>query len=420
MAIERDFFSVVARHRRLIDQFMDSFEADLSNLLSNTNKKARRFYVNILKSLEVGNNQRIKATPVSNFAKMERVRKGVDNLSAELRSSILRMASSGRKDLLQLIFEKEKALETILGNVGVENKRSKITKAEADILDRLFKASLNRINITLEKWRSFSYNTFFNGISAGIKPIDLETELFTEDGNIRIGSSLESEIDYETTRGLMEQRTQYQLGRAERLGYGMCWNFNPMDQKTKPICMSASLAGVIPKEEMRADYGFPPRFRCRCDITFVDASWNDFNNGINSAIENRRTEAIALLEDMPKQKTEWRRRSHSRETATGKVVRVKRHDVETKDPGRLEGKRYADVEERLDILEEGRVPSYKWDPPEGWKPPRDFRTLAQLVDPNVIALGEEGVALLTDDELRDFVAGDLTRDMVDDIISRRL
>lgn len=420
MPIEKDFYNKLSQHRRLLNDFMDSYEAGTSQLLRANNRRTKVLYTRTLKSLEVNIDQRIKATSLSNFTKVENIRRGLIDLSIRLRKQIFAHVNGARGDLIQLVMNKEMDLEKIMHKGGIDKSRSEITNSELDILNKFFKASIRRINVSMEKWKVFVYNIFFNGIAFGMTPIDLELALFTEDGNIKIGSSLESEVDYEATRTLMEQRTQYQTGRAERLGYGACWNFNPMDQKTKPICMSASMVGVVPKEEMVLDYGMPPRGICRCDITFVDASWMDFNKGINSTINDRRQETISLLEQMPKQKTEWKVKGYTKTLVSGETKRIKRHKAYTKDTEKLAGKRYQSVEERLALLRNNPVPPYGWTPPSGWKAPRDFRTLAQLIDPGVIALGIEGVAALSDDELRAFVAGDLNRDQVENLIGRRL
>lgn len=49
-------------------------------------------------------------------------------------------------------------------------------------------------------------------------------------------------------------------------------NLNPMDDRTSPICEEATLAGVMPRDEMVAEYGLPPRHpRCRCSIATMPA-----------------------------------------------------------------------------------------------------------------------------------------------------
>lgn len=421
MNIERVFMQTLSRHRRLVDELMDDYGSEVETILSANNRKTRMLYANILKTMVVDDSQRIKPTVLSNFTKLETLRRLISDMAMSLRKRIFVLANGARDSLLELTIAKERAFEEILlerGGVGAP--RSKLTKKEMDVLDRMFKASIIRINVSLEKWKTFAYNAFFSGINVAMTPIDLERSLFTEDGHVKIGSSLENEIDYESTRALMEQRTQYQVGRAERLGYRVCWNTNPLDQKTKPICMSATLAGVIPKEEMLTDYGFPPRNICRCDLTFIDESWTAMAGGINSTIEERRKEAIGLLKAMPEQKTEWKIKSHERIAPSGEVVKIKRHERATTDAQRLAGKRYQTVQDRLNILQKTKVPKYEWTPLPGWKPPRDFRTLAQLIDPRIIVLGAEGTSALTDEEIRAFVAGKIGKDEIETILTGRL
>lgn len=420
MSISKDFLRFLDRHRRMINDFLTSYESDVQGILKGNNKKARSLYTSVIRKMKVdGDTQRIRPI-LENFNKLEALRRGIGDLTVTLRKQVIDLSSGSREDLLEMVFEKEQSIEELLKiRGGVKDKRSKITKEEAKMLDNLFRASLVRINTSLEKWKNFSYTNFFQGVSQALTPIDLEATMFTETGNIKIGSSLEFEVDAEASRAIMEQRTQYQMNRAQRLGYTRCWNHNPLDEKTKPVCMSATLAGVIPLDQMISDYGTPPRPpRCRCDLTFVDESWADFANGINLVIDERRKDAVVLLEAMPLQKTRWFTRSYDREQ-DGVVIHVRRHWNNTSDTERISGKRYKSVEDRIKILKENPVPKYEWTPPDGWRPPRDFRTLAQLISPEVIALGEENIARLTDDELRAFVAGDLRRNEIEDIIAER-
>ena len=67
---------------------------------------------------------------------------------------------------------------------------------------------------------------------------------------------------------------------AERIGLTWCYNANPDDKATTPVCRAATRAGVMPKEEMIEKHGKPPRLDkmyhlCRSKLIYVDPEWVD-------------------------------------------------------------------------------------------------------------------------------------------------
>jgi hypothetical protein len=120
-----------------------------------------------------------------------------------------------------------------------------------------------------------------------------------------------------------------------------------MDQRTKPVCIEATLAGVIPEREMAAGYGFPPRFICRCEIAYTRGEWGEFNNAINGEIRSARSRLIEELNNAPKQLSQWF-------VGTNLVI--------PSDPVRAAGnKMYADIEEKLDTAESTEVPDFDYE-----------------------------------------------------------
>jgi hypothetical protein len=64
---------------------------------------------------------------------------------------------------------------------------------------------------------------------------------------------------------------------AERIGLDYAYNANPMDSETTPVCQAATDAGVLPKAELIANHGKPPRLDpfhyCRSKLVYVRKEW---------------------------------------------------------------------------------------------------------------------------------------------------
>ena len=163
---------------------------------------------------------------------------------------------------------------------------------------------------------------------------------------------MDEETMLATMTSIGEQRTSYIRKKAEESGYKFCWNANPMDPQTKPECIDASVAGVISEEAMGNDYGFPPRYICRCEIVYTRPEWVRVNQGINSALEDRRNVLVQSLIDAPRQMTSWK--------VKGKVVRAV-------DITRLQGNlMYKETADKLKLLvDRGMVPDFEYDEFEG-------------------------------------------------------
>jgi hypothetical protein len=197
------------------------------------------------------------------------------------------------------------------------------------------------------KWRNYVYDLFFAAITQNWRASRLIDSWTTPEGYLKIGSSLEGMTEVEASMAAVAERTTYLQENAKRNGYTYCWNVNPMDQRTKPACIEASLAGVIPEETMGTDYGFPPRYVCRCEIAYTRGEWTELNGSINKEISKVRVRLIEELNDAPKQKPFWY-------VGDTKVV--------PKDPERASGeKMYKDIEEKLAVAEGMTVPEFRFE-----------------------------------------------------------
>ena len=167
---------------------------------------------------------------------------------------------------------------------------------------------------------------------------------FNKDGSVKVGSSLEEETVAEAMQAVTEQRTAFVQQKARENGYTYCWNSNPMDPRTKPECIMASLAGVIPEREMGAVHGFPPRWICRCELVYTRPEWMNVNRGVNAAIAERRVKLIDSLIDAPRQKSVWLWRD--------------KKIYPTEASRRAGQKMYQEVKDRLDLVMATEVPAY--------------------------------------------------------------
>lgn len=115
-----------------------------------------------------------------------------------------------------------------------------------------------------------------------------------------------------------------EVPRTVEAGYREVFNSNPMDERTKPICASATMAGIISITEMAGTFGMPPRMLCRCDVVWVKPAWIDVKNDVKELVDEQRVQ--------------WRRTLISQ-------------------PRRKDGKYYSTVNEQLKVLDKKLTPT---------------------------------------------------------------
>ena len=158
---------------------------------------------------------------------------------------------------------------------------------------------------------------------------------------------------------LLQQRTASTLAEARELKMDSCWNANPMDKLTKPQCAEATIAGVIPIDEMEGNYGMPPRYICRCDIMIVSSKWTELNKGVNQSIESRRREVVEELSVSPAKLSSWKVGGYTK--ADGTKVKGYTAAVDAdKYPVRAAGlEHYQETQDKLRVWTENPVPEYE-------------------------------------------------------------
>lgn len=251
---------------------------------------------------------------------------------------------ASRINLYEVIKDKEFRLMKVLARMNVKDDRVTVDDNTLMMMNAIFENMYRNIETMLRKWRGYVYDTFFQGITQSKTKDDIRASFVNETGTLRIGSSLEETSELEASRAAIAAKTAFLRAQAERNGYDYCWNVNPMDRRTKPICMEASLAGVIRESEMLGVYGFPPRWICRCEIAYTRGEWTELNEGINTAIRGARERLIEELIDAPRQLAEF--------YVAGRLIIPR-------DPVRAAGLRmYADIEEKLALARETEVPDF--------------------------------------------------------------
>lgn len=270
-----------------------------------------------------------------------------DLLLNRYRSQFRAAYEGNRINLYGVIKEKEFRLMKVLARMGVKDDRVTVDDKTLEMMNSIFENMYRNIENMLIKWRGYVYDTFFQGITQSNTKEDIRASFVNETGTLRIGSSLEETSELEASRAAIAAKTAFLRSQAERNGYDYCWNVNPMDRRTKPICMEASLAGVIRESEMLGVYGFPPRWICRCEIAYTRGEWSELNQGINEAIRVSQRHLIDDLLEAPTQLAEY--------YIAGRLVIPS-------DPVRAAGnKRYQEIEDRLRLARSLEVPDFEYE-----------------------------------------------------------
>ena len=329
-------------NRKRSNYVYEDLKEKMDKLNATTTRKTTTLYNKAISSLKLDENGSI-ATINMNYTKVGLLMSGIDKIQAVYRKKFGVIYDGSRNQLIALAAFKDRKTGIAIQLLGDKKTRTSITKANMRVLRKIHMQGFKQMNIMLKKWKDFAYDMFFSGITKNMKPLAMKELFYNESGTLKIGSSLDEESLMIANMNIVEERTTFVKQKAKENGYKYCWNSNPMDPRTKPECMQASMAGVIPEPDMGTEYGFPPRFICRCDLVFVRPEWVGLNKEINKAIDTRRLGLINDLADAPKQKTKWLR--------DGKWVFPK-------DPLRRKGKVYKEIAEKMTLAKNTKVPVY--------------------------------------------------------------
>ena len=374
-------------NRKRSNYVYEDLKEKMDKLNATTTRKTTTLYNKAISSLKLDENGSI-ATINMNYTKVGLLMSGIDKIQAVYRKKFGVIYDGSRNQLIALAAFKDRKTGIAIQLLGDKKTRTSITKANMRVLRKIHMQGFKQMNIMLKKWKDFAYDMFFSGITKNMKPLAMKELFYNESGTLKIGSSLDEESLMIANMNIVEERTTFVRQKAAENGYKYCWNSNPLDPRTKPECMQASMAGVIPEPDMGTEYGFPPRFICRCDLVFVRPEWVGLNKEINKAIDTRRLGLINDLADAPKQKTKWLR--------DGKWVFPK-------DPLRRKGKIYKEISEKMALAKNTKVPVYSITDVQYKKFLAETRLLYGL-DP--ITGGTLGGATLADDGLEILEIGD--------------
>lgn len=333
----------------------DAIFNELDKALKKMNRKihtlALKKYQALLDRLVTASEAAILVSSMDNLERLSSFMPDLEPILNLYRVEYRQVYMSFRKDLFGQMADKEARLMTVMKKMNVTDDRVTIDQPTLNLLDAINENMYRNIENIMVKWRNYVYDLFFAAITQNWRASRLIENWTTPEGYLKIGSSLEGMTEVEASMAAVAERTTYLQENAKRNGYTFCWNVNPMDQRTKPDCIQASLAGVIPEEEMGTNYGFPPRFVCRCEIAYTRGEWSDLNKSINKEISKVRIRLIDELKDAPKQKSSWER-----------IVGGKSTTVTPKDPERASGeKMYKDIEKKLATAEGMTVPEFRFE-----------------------------------------------------------
>lgn len=306
--------------------------------------KAIQTYNRLTDSLDTTSRPVLFISSMENLERLSYFMSTFDALANEYRVAFKRTYDSHRADLFEGMKDKEERLMKVIERIGIKDDRITASQSTLKVMNAINEMMYKNINDMLVKWRSYVYDIYFQAITAQESKSTLREKFTTPHGYLKVGSSLEEISESEAAIAAVREKTAYVQAKAKENNYTYCWNVNPMDQRTKDVCISATLAGVIPEKEMGTNYGFPPRYVCRCELAYVRKDWTELNQSINNEIKTVRERLIDELLNAPKQMSFWY-------VGTTKVV--------PKDPIRAAGdKMYADIEAKLALVEGTEVPEF--------------------------------------------------------------
>lgn len=352
------------RGKRSGDKILDALKKSLVRVNKHHSKMATNLYNSVFKKLEIDNNTGLIVNSVENLALVREITSGLEPVTNSYRMRYGELLREFREDAFVALAEKEERVGLGLKKIGMVEDRTLLTPEAFEQMAILNEKGFRQVNALMLKWKDTVYDLFISGVNKGMTLIGFRNSFYNDSGTVKIGSSLEQESTAAAIIAITEQRTAFVRQKAKENGYTYCWNANPMDPLTKPECISASLAGVISEAEMGSEYGFPPRYVCRCEIVYTKPEWVGVNQGVNQAIRERRKALITSLENAPRQKSYWYWTD-----PTGKRKRVWADD-----PDRASGdKMYKETAEKLALVRSKTVPDYRTPrgggPPAGGTPP---------------------------------------------------
>ena len=334
--------SLIAKKRS--DAVLAKIQRDVKTINKYIHKLAIQSYDVLVDRLDIENGVVI-VNSMDNLEKLSIWMPSFDMLLNRYRVDYRRAYQENQAMLYETLKDKELRLMKVVAKMGVTDDRITPDQNTIDLMNAITNNMYKNIENMLVKWRAYVYDTFFQGISQTMTKDDLRSRFLNTTGTLRIGSSLEEMSELEASIAAVAEKTAYLRDQAKKNGYKYCWNVNPMDARTKAICMMATLAGVISETEMLNQHGFPPRFICRCEIAFTHGDWVEFNQAINEDLRGIRQRLIQELGEAPRQLAQY--------YIGGRLI------VPT-DPVRAAGlKMYADIEEKLELARETEVPDFE-------------------------------------------------------------
>lgn len=322
---------------------LNEMNVDLKKLHKAVTTKTKRVYDKQFGGLQTNKDNMVLSNQ-NNLLVLPKVLDGLRKIQVGYRKAYGDIFKRYRRLIFLSMKEREAEIKKQLAKIGIKEKRWNVKEKDLAFLEALTQKGFKQINDVLLKWENFVYDTFYSGVARAKPLLQFRKTFINDDGTIKIGSSLNYTAESLAQINAVEQRTEFNRRQAAEEGYNECFNANPMDMKTKSECIEATLAGVIPEVSMGADYGFPPRFVCRCELVYTRGSWKGVNAGINQSIEERRQELITELWDAPNQKSFW--------LSKGKII-------VPKDIQRAQGKKmYKTVADKIDLLADTTAPLY--------------------------------------------------------------
>ncbi len=295
-------------------------------MVTTAERESEAIYNEVFARLTIDKDSKQIIQSVDNLALVHQLMSRLRDVQIQFRARYGKVMTDNRSRIIIEEKQKEKEIGEVLAKAGIKSKnRGHLSKEAYGLIKAINERGYAKINAILAKWEQFVYDTFFAGVLNSLTIPDFKTTFYDQDQHLKIGSTLRGDALREALMSAVEQRTAFVRQQAREEGMTYVWNFNPMDRRTKPVCASATVAGCIPATRMASDYGFPPRFICRCDVSFTRREWVNVNRGINEGIEERRKKFIKELENAPRQRSEWMRdghlvRSHDPERAAGTLM----------------------------------------------------------------------------------------------------
>jgi hypothetical protein len=334
------------RGKQTGDKILDSLQKSLSRLNRKASREATRLYKSVFRQLTLRGG--LIENTVENLSLVGRITSGLEPITDAYRIAYAQMIRDYREEMFATLSNREAKIGGHLEKIGMQENRDTLTQEAFTQMSILEEKNFRKINAMLLKWKDTAYDLFINGVTRGMTLINFRDSFYNDSGTVKIGSSLEQMSTAEAMQSITEQRTAFVRQKAKENGYTYCWNANPMDPLTKPICLEASLAGVIPEADMSKEFGFPPRYVCRCEVVYTNPNWIGVNQGVNQAIRERRKALISALENAPRQKSYWYWTD-----PYGKRKRVWSDDPTKGD------KMYKETADKLKLVNSKTVPDFK-------------------------------------------------------------